>query len=97
MPACEHCGGMLMPYNMYSHAGLLNSELKKAQQWMKQADLILIIGATGCYTSTYWDYKKRDAMIIQINPGRTYFDREADLNIKEGSDPVFEELMKLEE
>ncbi len=35
--------------------------------------------------------------IIQINPGRTYFDSEADLNIREEADPVFEELMKLED
>ncbi len=97
MPNCPYCGKMLLPYNMYSHAGLLNSELEKAQMWMRQAELILIIGATGCYTHMYWDYKRRDARIIQINPGRTYFDREADLNIREGSDPVFEELMKLEQ
>ncbi len=97
MPTCEKCGSMLLPYNMYSHAGLLDSELKKAQDWMKYADLILIIGATGCYTHMYWDYKKRDAKIIQINPGTTYFDSVADLNIREGSDPVFTDLMKLEE
>ncbi len=97
MPSCPHCGKMLMPYNMYSHAGLLESELKKAQEWMTHAELVLIIGATGCYTHTYWDYMKRGAKIIQINPGSTYFDSAADLNIREGSDPVFEDLMKLEE
>ncbi len=96
MPSCVYCGKMLLPYNMYSHAGILDSELTKAQQWISLADLILIIGATGCYTHMYWDYKKRDAKIIQINPGRTYFDQVSDLNIREGSDPVFEELMKLE-
>ncbi len=97
MPDCPYCGHMLLPYNMYSHAGILNSELRKAQQWISQADLILIIGATGCYTHMYWDYKKRNAKIIQINPGHTYFDQVSDLNIREGSDPVFESLMKLEQ
>ncbi len=97
MPSCPHCGGMLMPYNMYSHAGLLDSELKKAQEWMTHAELILIIGATGCYTHMYWNYMKRGARIIQINPGSTYFDAAADLNIREESDPVFLDLMKLEE
>ncbi len=95
MPTCASCGGMLLPYNIYSHAGLLEPELEKAQGWMSQADLILIIGASGCYTHMYWDYKKRDAEIIQINPERTYFDREADLNIRDGADPVFEALMKI--
>ncbi len=96
MPSCAYCGSMLLPYNMYSHAGILDSELKKAQQYISMAHLILIIGATGCYTHMYWDYKQRDAKIIQINPGRTYFDRVCDLNIRDGSDPVFEALMKLE-
>ncbi len=94
MPSCPYCGGMLLPYNMYSHAGLLDSELKKAQDWMKQAKLIIIIGATGCYTHMYWDYMRPGTKIIQINPGRTYFDQVADLNIRMESDPAFEELMK---
>ncbi len=96
MPTCEKCGSILLPYNIYSHAGLLTSQLQKAQKWIQQADLILIIGANGSYTHTYWDYKKPDAAIIQINPGNTYFDQVADLNIREESDPVFEALMLLE-
>ncbi len=97
MPTCDQCGGMILPYAQYSHIGLYEPDLKRAQEWMSQADLILIIGATGCYTSTYWDYKKPSAKIIQINPGRTYFNSVASLNIKEEADPVFEELMALEE
>ncbi len=96
MPACEKCGSMILPYAQYSHIGLYDPALRQAQEWMAQAELILIIGATGCYTSTYWDYKKRNAKIIQINPGRTCFDSEAYLNIREEADPVFEKLMNLE-
>ncbi len=95
MPTCEKCGGMLLPYNIYSHAGLLEPELRKAQEWMSQADLILIIGASGCYTHMYWDYKKRDAEIAQINPKRTYFDSVSDINIRCDADSAFEALMKL--
>ncbi len=97
MPTCEKCGSMILPYAQYSHIGLYDPDLAKAREWIAQADLILIIGATGCYANAYWDCRKRSAKIIQINPGRTHFDSIADLNIKEGSDPVFEELMKLEE
>ncbi len=97
MPTCPHCGGMLLPYSQYSHIGLYEPDLKKAQEWMSKAELVLIIGATGCYTGTYWNYMRPGTMIIQINPGRTQFDRLADLNIHEAADPVFEELMKLEE
>ncbi len=94
MPTCPDCGSMLEPFSSYSHIGLYDPALKKAQEWISKADLILIIGATGCYTNTYWDYRKRGVKIIQINPGRTYFDSEADLNIHREADPVFEKLMK---
>ncbi len=97
MPACPDCGSMLVPFSSYSHIGLYDPAVKEAREWMSQADLILIIGATGCYTNTYWDCKKPGARIIQINPGRTYFDSEAELNIRREADPVFEDLMKLEE
>ncbi|MCD8200902.1 MAG: NAD-dependent protein deacetylase [Clostridia bacterium] len=94
MPSCPKCGKTLLPYNIYSHAGLLHSDLRKAQQWMSKADLIIIVGATGCYTHMYWGYKKTGAKIVQINPGRTYFDGVADVNIKMESDPAFEDLMR---
>ncbi len=97
MPVCEKCGSMILPYAQYSHIGLYDPDLEKAQEWMTHAELVMIIGATGCYTTTYWDYMKPGAKIVQINPGRTYFDSVADLNIRKESDPVFEELMKLEE
>ncbi len=96
MPSCPYCGKMLLPYNMYSHAGILEPELKKAQDWMRHAELVLVIGATGCYTHLYWNYMKRGTKVIQINPGRTQFDRLSDFTVREGSDPAFEELMKLE-
>ncbi len=94
MPTCSACGGSLLPYNIYSRAGLLEPELEKARQFMEKAELILIIGATGCYTHMYWDSRKPGSRIIQINPGKTWFDQVAFLNIREGADPVFEELMK---
>ncbi len=96
MPVCEKCGKMIVPFSQYSHIGLYEPDLEKAQEWMKHAELVIIIGATGCYTGTYWSYMKRGTRIIQINPGRTYFDSEAELNIRGEADPVFEELMKLE-
>ncbi len=94
MPECPYCGGTLLPYNIYSHIGLYDEAVAKAQEWMKQAELILVIGTSGYFGSVYWDYKRSDAVIIQINPKRTYFDSEADMNIHRDADPVFEELMK---
>ncbi len=97
MPRCPKCGGIMLPYDLYSHVSLWEPAVKDAQEWIRQADLILVIGTNGYYGSAYWDYRKRNAKIIQINPGRTQFDRIADLNIHEDADTVFSELMKLEE
>ncbi len=97
MPRCPQCGGSMLPYNIYSHIGLWDPAVKDSQKWMRQADLILIIGTSGYYGSVYWDYRKRNAEIIQINPRRTHFDSVAELNIRRDADSVFEELMKLEE
>ncbi len=97
MPICPECGGIMLPYDLYSHAGLWEPAVEKAQEWIRQAELILIIGTNGYYGSVYWDYRRRDAVIIQINPKKTDFDQEADLNIHRDADPVFAELMDMME
>ncbi len=97
MPVCPKCGGYMLSYDMYSHAGLWEPAVRNAREWISQADLILIIGTNGYYGSVYWDYRKRSAVVIQINPKRTNFDSSADLNIRREADPVFEELMQLME
>ncbi len=97
MPTCPKCGGLMLSYDIYSHAGLWEEGVRKAQEWIRQADLILVIGTNGYYGSVYWNYRKRSATVIQINPQKTNFDSVSDLNIRREADPVFEELMKLEE
>ncbi len=97
MPTCPECGGTMLPYDLYSHAGLWEPAVYKAQEWIRQAELILIIGTNGYYGSVYWDYRRRDATIIQINPRKTDFDGAADLNIHRDADPVFAELMEMVE
>ncbi len=97
MPTCPKCGGIMLSYDLYSGAGLWEPAVRQAQEWISKADLILIIGTNGYYGSVYWDHRKRDAVVIQINPQKTQFDRVADLNIHEDADSVFAELMKLEQ
>ena len=93
LPRCESCGGTILPWELYSHIGLWEEGVKKAQEWISRADLILVIGTNGYYSSAYWNYRRNDAVIVQINPGHTGFDRCADLNIREGCDDVFRKLM----
>ncbi len=92
LPMCEVCGGEVLPWPLYSHIGLWDTDVRKAQEWISMADLIIVIGTQGNYGGAYWSYRNRDAVIVQINPGHTGFDRVAALNIREGSDEVFKKL-----
>ncbi len=97
MPTCPKCGGIMLPYDLYSHAGLWEEAVDKARAWISKAQLILVIGTNGYYGSVYWGYRRPDAKIIQINPKKTNFDSEAVLNIHQDADTVFGKLMQLEE
>lgn len=94
MPQCDVCGGIIVPYELYSGIGLYEEAVVKAQQWISQADMLLIIGTNGYYGSAYWNYRRRDAIIVQINPGHTGFDDIADLNIRDECDKVFKQLQE---
>ncbi len=94
LPLCESCNGEILPWPLYSHIGLWDKDVKKAQFWISRADLILVIGTQGNYGGVYWNYRNKDATIVQINPGRTGFDHAAALNIREESDVVFQKLQE---
>ncbi len=94
MPKCPECGGSMLPYNIYSHIGLWEPAVRDAQSWISQADLILIIGTSGYFGSAYWNYRKRNSKIIQINPKKTHFDSISYLSIHQDADTVFEKLME---
>lgn len=87
-PRCESCGGIIAPFPVYQHIGLSDSEVRKAQDWAKNAELIIVIGAQGSYSGVYYPHI-RNAKIIQINPKSTQFDEIALLNINEDADDVF--------
>ncbi len=97
LPKCKSCGGEILPWPLYSHIGLWDQDVHKARDWISRADLILAIGTRGNYGDVYWRYRNREAVIIQINPGRTGFDSVAALNIKEGSDEAFKKLKGIQD
>ncbi len=94
VPHCDECGDVIWTFPFYSHVGLHDENLKKAQEMMSKADLILIIGANGSYGNAYFGYRRPGAKVIQINPGKTNFDMLSSLNIRSDADTVFEKLMK---
>ncbi len=89
VPKCDECGDAIWTFPFYSNVGLHKENLEKARNWIAKADLILIIGANGSYSNAYFNYRKRSAKIVQINPGNTIFDACASLNIRAGADEVF--------
>ncbi len=97
VPECPECGGKIWTFPFYSHVGLNDPVVKQARRLISKADLIIIIGANGSYGNAYWPHRNRRAKIVQINPGNTWFDRAADLNIHRDADSVLTELMEAEE
>lgn len=92
LPRCESCGGEILPWPLYSHIGLWDEAVREARNRIARADLILVVGTHGNYGDVYWEYRNKNAAIIQINPGHTAFDRVAALNIRKESDEVFRKL-----
>ncbi len=95
LPRCAAGGAGILPWPLFSDVGLWDADVEKARDWIARADLILVIGTHGNFGNVYWDCRRRDAVIVQINPGHTGFDGAASLNIREGSDDVFQKLMKV--
>ena len=91
VPICD-CGGKICAFPIYAHVGQLKEEAEKARRWVKQAELIIVIGANGSYYWSYGNYIRTNTKIVQINPKRTFFDGKSILNIRMKSDEVFELL-----
>lgn len=90
-PRCE-CGGLYCCYPVYSHIGLFQEAVIKAQNWARKAELVILVGAQGMYGNVYWNNIRPSAKIAQINPGKTQFDSCSILNIRKDADKVFEQL-----
>ena len=90
-PRCSICNGIMLSFPVYSHVGVYEPAMKKANQWISQADLVLVIGSKGNYSS-YLNNLSSSVKIIQINPHLTRFDDISVLNIKEEADVVFSQL-----
>ncbi|KRN97991.1 hypothetical protein IV57_GL001334 [Companilactobacillus kimchiensis] len=87
VPTCPICGGLLIPDPVYRHIGIDENAYLRANQWMKQADLVITIGSNG-----YYDNIPNDINVININPKRNHFDQRAQLTIHSKSDLVFDQI-----
>ncbi|WDF83270.1 hypothetical protein PQ472_03260 [Lacticaseibacillus pabuli] len=84
IPTCPIDGGYLSPAPAHNHIAQSQPDLDLAGKLMRQADMVIVIGATGYYSNI-----NRTARVAQINPAVTGFDRRSELNIHAPSDEVF--------
>lgn len=87
-PRCE-CGGLYSCWQVYAHIGLYDEAVRKAREWAERADLVIVAGTTGNYSSAYWNHISPRVQLVQINPTSTPFDASASLNIRKSCDEVF--------
>ncbi len=100
MPHCPKCGGYLLPVYFDRFGHRLSADGNDPNQWMEQAkdmiahaDLLLIIGTTGFHSDEYMSRLRPSTKMVQINPGRTMFDRMVDLNIRMDAEKVFHQIL----
>lgn len=89
VPTCPACGGLISPSPIYYHISIDNAAYEEANQWMTQAELVIVIGSNGYYSNV-----NRDATVVNINNARNDFDSRADLVIREDADQAMNALIE---
>lgn len=89
VPTCPACGGLISPDPIFHHIGIDNEDYAKANSWMADADLVIVIGSNGYYSNI-----NDHATVVNINQARNDFDSRANLSIRSNADQVMTALMK---
>lgn len=92
LPRCGDCGGAISAFPVHHHVGLYQDDVIRARLMISKAELVIIIGAQGCYGNVYYNYISQYAKIVQVNPKPTQFDKVSILNIHQEADEVFESI-----
>ncbi len=104
MPRCPKCGGYLVPAyfsrfgcRLVSGESETNEFMKKAQDLIARAEVLLVIGTTGFHSDEYLADMSPSVNVIQINPESTLFDRIAVLNLRMDAETVLGQILADEE
>lgn len=90
-PRCPSCNGVILAFPIYAHVGTYDPDYSKAGEWMRYAELVIVVGSKGMYGG-YFGNIRSGAKVVQVNPKHTQFDDVAALNIREQADEVFGQL-----
>jgi NAD-dependent deacetylase len=84
-PRCPRCGGLLKPDVVFFGETLPEEALRRALGLAWKSDLILVAGSSLAVSPANqlpWIVKRRGGVVIIVNLGETYFDKEADIKIE---------------
>lgn len=87
IPTCKKCGGLISPSPVYHHIGIDSVEYAKASMIMKDADLVITIGANGFYSNV-----PDGANLINIDISDNFFSERADIFLKGHANDVLSKL-----
>ncbi len=100
LPRCPKCGGYTIPvYFSRFERGLgsggsgSNEWMKRAQDMIAQAELLIFIATTGFHSDEYLAKLQSSTKLVQINPGSTIFDQVVNLNIRMDAEKVFDQIL----
>jgi len=95
VPKCKHCCGIMKPKVVLYQENLHKGVPESAIRYISNADM-LIVGGTSLvvYPAASYVAHFRGKYIVMINKGKTKYDNEADLVIRDSIGKVFSETMK---
>lgn len=88
VPTCPACGGLISPAPIYYHIAIDGQEYEKANRWMQQADLVIVVGSNG-----YYDGVLPGTTVVNINKKNNGFDSSATLNIRGDADEILSQVI----
>lgn len=83
IPTCPMCNELLRPDVVWFGEGLDNEKWRKALEWVKEANLMIVIGTSGVVhpVASLPSYAKQHAKIIEFNTEKTPISSIADFSI----------------
>lgn len=98
LPICSHCGKLLRPHIVWFGEQLEFEVVQKSVQWMREADLIFVVGTSGVVEPAAGfvrDARMYGAFIVEVNLEETALTHVANVSLFGKSAEIFGCLSKL--
>lgn len=98
LPSCRHCKGMLRPHVVWFGEELESSVVYTAVRWMKEADVIFVVGTSGVVEPAAGfvrNAKAHGAFIVEVNMEQTQLSAIADISLFSKAGTVFGQWLEI--